>query len=268
MIIRTGVATREDYLPKLPSEERRARDKYAMIECFTPIPCNPCTKICPHDAIAPMADINDVPVIDFERCNGCGLCASVCPGLAIFIIDETYSDTLASVMMPYEFYPLPEKGQTVKGLGREGEVLCDAKVLRVVPSMTKQSKTPLVTVEIPKEFVFDVRFIQFGEKAPAEQLSDPAQVEHSDDTIVCRCEGITLGEIRALIADGYQTFDEIKRISRAGMGPCQGRTCRLLIMQEIGKATGAALDAQKLATYRPPLKPMRVSELLQGDQDE
>lgn len=268
MLIRTGVATHEDYLPKLPSEERRARDKYAMIECFTPIPCNPCTKICPHDAIAPMADINDVPVIDFERCNGCGLCASVCPGLAIFIIDETYSDTSATVMMPYEFYPLPEKGAVVKGLGREGELLCDAKVIRVVPSMTRQSKTPLVTVEIPKQFVFDVRFIQFGERAPAEQLSPQPQVENPDDTIICRCEGVTLGEIRSLIRDGYHTVDEIKRISRSGMGPCQGRTCRLLIMQEITKMTGFSLEDQKLATYRPPLKPLRVSELLRGDDHE
>ncbi|HON43695.1 MAG TPA: (2Fe-2S)-binding protein, partial [Bacillota bacterium] len=57
-----------------------------------------------------------------------------------------------------------------------------------------------------------------------------AERETQDDNIViCRCEDITLSEIRDLIAQGYHTIDEIKRVSRAGMGPCQGRTCRQLI---------------------------------------
>jgi NAD(P)H-nitrite reductase large subunit len=38
---------------------------------------------------------------------------------------------------------------------------------------------------------------------------------HDDDVIVCRCEDVTLGEIRRLISEGYHTIDEIKRISRA-----------------------------------------------------
>ena len=43
-----------------------------------------------------------------------------------------------------------------------------------------------------------------------------------ENTIICRCSDVTLKEIRELIKDGYVTFDEIKRITRAGMGPCQG----------------------------------------------
>ena len=40
------------------------------------------------------------------------------------------------------------------------------------------------------------------------------------------------------IEQGYQTIDDIKRVTRAGMGPCQGRTCRLLIAQELSRAFG------------------------------
>ncbi|HEY3425240.1 MAG TPA: (2Fe-2S)-binding protein, partial [Negativicutes bacterium] len=46
----------------------------------------------------------------------------------------------------------------------------------------------------------------------------------SDATIICRCEDLTVDEIRTLIANGSHTIEEIKRSCRCGMGPCQGRT--------------------------------------------
>ena len=49
------------------------------------------------------------------------------------------------------------------------------------------------------------------------------------NTILCRCEDLTREDILKCIQDGYRTIDEIKRVTRAGMGPCQGRTCRMLI---------------------------------------
>ena len=53
------------------------------------------------------------------------------------------------------------------------------------------------------------------------------------NTILCRCEDLTRERILECIQEGCQTIDEIKRITRAGMGPCQGRTCRMLIAQEL-----------------------------------
>jgi NAD(P)H-nitrite reductase large subunit len=91
---------------------------------------------------------------------------------------------------------------------------------------------------------------------------------YSDNTIVCRCEEITLGEIRDYIRKGYRSLDEIKRISRAGMGPCQGRTCRQLVMQEISKATGEKMDELKMSTFRPPAKPVKLGFFMGGDGDE
>lgn len=46
------------------------------------------------------------------------------------------------------------------------------------------------------------------------------------DIIICRCEEITKGEIIQAIRDGATTVDGIKRMTRAGKGLCQGRTCR------------------------------------------
>ena len=81
------------------------------------------------------------------------------------------------------------------------------------------------------------------------------------DCIVCRCEDITRERILQCIQDGYYTIDEIKRVTRAGMGPCQGRTCRLLIAQELSKALGIPMEEVLMSTFRPPTKPITMGVL-------
>ena len=81
--------------------------------------------------------------------------------------------------------------------------------------------------------------------------------EH-DNTMVCRCEDLTLAEIRRVIADGYKTIDEIKRVTRAGMGPCQGRTCRQLIAQELSRHFGVPMEEVPMPTFRPLVKPVKL----------
>ncbi len=80
-----------------------------------------------------------------------------------------------------------------------------------------------------------------------------------DDIIVCRCEEITMKEIREWIPKGYDTFDELKRLLRVGMGPCQGRGCRDIILREISKMTGVPVCDIPSGTIRPPVKPIKSS---------
>ncbi|MHB1653046.1 MAG: (2Fe-2S)-binding protein [Desulfitobacteriaceae bacterium] len=89
-----------------------------------------------------------------------------------------------------------------------------------------------------------------------------------DRTTVCRCEDITLKEIKELIGQGYETIDEIKRISRCGMGACQGRTCRPTVAQEIANATGRSLDQVEMPKFRPPVKPIQLGILLEGEDED
>ncbi|HHX18873.1 MAG TPA: 4Fe-4S binding protein [Clostridiaceae bacterium] len=277
MLINTGVPTREQLDRLLPSPERRARGPYAMVECFQEIPCNPCSTACPFDAILPMKDINEIPAIDLDRCTGCGICAGVCPGLAIFIIDESKKDGTATVTIPYEFRPLPEKGETVNAVNREGDVIGDATVTRVLAS--KRTKTPLITVEVPAELVHDVRFISlideqsFSDDTSSESQKSPVshetapKTDDEDEIIICRCEGLTLRVIRDLIREGYTTVDEIKRISRAGMGPCQARTCGPLIAAEIARMTGQQVAEIQPSAHRAPVKPLPIEFFLGGDSE-
>lgn len=82
-----------------------------------------------------------------------------------------------------------------------------------------------------------------------------------DNTIICRCSDLTLSKIRGLIQEGYTSFDEIKRISRAGMGPCQGRTCNQLILKEISNITGKPMSELIPGTYRPPVKAIKLGAI-------
>ena len=61
--------------------------------------------------------------------------------------------------------------------------------------------------------------------------------------------------------DGYRTIDEIKRVTRAGMGPCQGRTCRMLIAQELSSYYKLPLEEVLMPTFRPPVKPISMGAL-------
>jgi len=254
MLERTGIPTKAEIESITPSDERRRKGPVAVIECFQKIPCNPCYTSCKFGAIREFKDINERPVLDFDKCTGCGICVVNCPGLAIFIIDETYSDTEALVKIPYEFVPLPDEGIFVTALNREGKPICRAKVVKV-QNAKFQDKTPVVSLAVPKEYSMEVRFFNIDDY-------------FNDSTYICRCEELTLGELRELIRMGYRTLDEIKRISRAGMGPCQGRTCRQLIMQELAKATGQKMEEMPMTTFRPPVKAIKLGALTGGVDNE
>jgi NAD(P)H-nitrite reductase large subunit len=71
-----------------------------------------------------------------------------------------------------------------------------------------------------------------------------------NETIVCRCERVSAGEIRQLIDRGYRDINEIKTVTRAGMGACGAKTCNALIYR-IFKEEGVALDEVVDQTKRP-----------------
>ncbi len=87
------------------------------------------------------------------------------------------------------------------------------------------------------------------------------------DEIICRCEEVTRSEIEAALAAGVTTANELKRFTRAGMGLCQGRTCRRLTERMLAEKTGVPLKDIEPATYRQPVRPVKA-ELLQNNVEE
>lgn len=145
-----GILSLEDL--NLPTE-KHFKKGVAITECVQRIPCNPCVDVCPVNAIE-MKDINDPPVVDFDKCIGCGKCVGVCPGLAIFVIKKV--DDRALITLPYEFLPVPEKNDKVDVLDREGKTVGKGFVKKVV----RQGKTFVITVEVDEKFAMDVRNIK------------------------------------------------------------------------------------------------------------
>jgi len=92
--------------------------------------------------------------------------------------------------------------------------------------------------------------------APAAQALSP-----NDNTMICRCEEVTAGQIRRAVADNAPGPNQVKSFLRTGMGPCQGRMCGLAVTALVVEGTGRTPDEVGYYRIRPPLKPLALSEL-------
>ncbi|MFQ5822062.1 MAG: (2Fe-2S)-binding protein [Candidatus Heimdallarchaeota archaeon] len=86
--------------------------------------------------------------------------------------------------------------------------------------------------------------------------------------MICRCEEVTEQEIRAAIRTGARTIDAVKRLTRAGMGLCQGRTCSSLVAGLIREEKRVPLEEIPPPRKRLPLRPLEISFLVQQDVEE
>lgn len=90
--------------------------------------------------------------------------------------------------------------------------------------------------------------------------------------IICRCQDVSEEEIIAAIRQGATTIDEIRRLVRAGMGSCQGRTCRRLVSQIISRELKTPGSEIYPPTFRPPNRPVSFelinAELKRQEADE
>lgn len=129
-----------------------------VIECTQNIPCNPCQDACPKGCIKIGKNITALPAFDEDSvCIGCGMCVASCSGQAIFLVCEDFEEGFASVMLPYEFLPLPKAGDKGVALGRDGGEVCTAEVVSVKTAKAFD-KTSLLTMKVPSEFANVARF--------------------------------------------------------------------------------------------------------------
>ena len=82
---------------------------------------------------------------------------------------------------------------------------------------------------------------------------------------LCRCEEITEAEVRAAIAEGAQTVNDVKRRTRAGMGLCQGIFCVPTIATLLHTETSVPLAQIAPMTARPPVRAIPLELLADTD---
>lgn len=153
----------ENEIGRFPGVTRQA-GIHPVIECTQNIPCNPCQDACKFGCITVGEKITALPAVDAAAaCTGCGMCVASCSGQAIFLVDETAGEDFATVTLPYEFLPLPKKGEKGTALGRDGKPVCEAKVVSV-KTAPAFDKTNLLTIKIPKDKAMTARFYVSGEK--------------------------------------------------------------------------------------------------------
>ena len=97
--------------------------------------------------------------------------------------------------------------------------------------------------------------------APGPGLDEMA----NDDTLICRCENVTLGQIRKTVRGGARAVNEVKGLTCVGLGPCQGRVCGTLVPRLVARelaALGCPVPSQPdLLTMRPPIHPLSLMTL-------
>lgn len=223
---------------------------YPIIHCIQEIPCNPCSSVCPTNAI----QMQGHPIMGLpqytENCLGCAKCVAICPGLAISLIDYRKDSQMPIVTLPYEVgnYPI-EKGDKVMVCDINGNVLGMAEC--ILKTNLKAQKTDLIKLKVPKEYAQKV----IGVKIQKDDVSKPEENleigEHlADEAMVCLCERVTAGQIRELVKKGITDLNQIKAITRAGMGPCGAKTCDNLVKQ-VMRSEGVKLEDITPNTIRP-----------------
>jgi len=85
--------------------------------------------------------------------------------------------------------------------------------------------------------------------------------------IVCRCEDVTLKDVRHSIALGYADIEEVKRYTGFGTGPCQGKECHALIAAIIAEESGRDPASIDPFTARSPISPAPLRLLAAIDID-
>ena len=209
----------------------REEGVFPVIHCLEEIPCNPCTTVCPLDAI----ELVDDPIMGLprfkEKCTGCHRCLTICPGLAITLVDFRQDGENPIVTLPYEVSNFPVKvGDLVKAVDIEGKFLAELPVVNLISH--KNSKTQLVKIKAPKDIAKKIVAFRIQDPEVSKPLNKPVISDKTnDEAMVCLCERVKVGDVRALIRQGLTDINQIKAITRLGMGPCGSKTCDTLIRQ-------------------------------------
>ena len=231
--------------PNLPDGERMKVRPFVQIDCLYGFACNPCTFSCPQGAIS-KPTTSSTPTVDYDKCIGCMECVNHCPGLAIF----GYNLQKEWCFLPIEY--AVDEGAEVFLVDNDGRRIGEGVVEKV---LVKPNKTNVARVHVQHVdgAMTDVKGFLLKSRYPeALHLSaDAPAADEEAKTYICHCEDISEERMLEAVGDRkYISVDELKHITRMGMGPCRGKRC-IARARQVLRAHGIELTGE--ATPRAPL---------------
>jgi len=225
---------------------------YPVLRCAQEIPCNPCTDVCITDGIAiPEGNLLGRPRLVGD-CVGCLKCVTICPGLAISLVDRRHdpSGRTARVTIPWE---MPEElvhvGDEVPTTGAEGEPVGTGQVLRIL-SGKSLNRRRLMVLQVPIADAPKVAGVRVRPQEPP-TVPGPVRPVTDDEVVVCRCERVTKQMVVDFLRQtNSRDMNAVKAALRSGMGPCGGKTCAELTFR-IFRELGVDLSAVTPPVHRP-----------------
>ena len=213
--------------PFCPSRERAEKNPYIIIDCLYGFACNPCEFSCSKKAIT-KTSTSTVPHIDFDKCIGCMECVYQCPGLAIF----GYNEKKNWLFLPVE-YEVTE-GQEVFLVDNNGNKLGEGIIEKITLKPNKTNLARVKSLTLQGEELSKARGFIVKENYPATVEFNQFNGQLNGDTYICHCEDVKLEDILKAIGDQkFISIDEIKHITRLGMGACRGKRCIKRLKQAI-----------------------------------
>ncbi|TYB30341.1 MAG: FAD-dependent oxidoreductase [Candidatus Mcinerneyibacterium aminivorans] len=211
---------------------RKREGIYPVFHCSQEIPCNPCISVCPQKGIYIDPDnmMKTPEFIENNYCIGCYRCVAVCPGLAVTLVDYREDNENPIITIAHEYGDDLKAGDTAVLTGKNGKEFGEFEVIDTV-TLLHYRNTNLVQFKVPVDIAEDVAGVLVQEDREIIEPLDKYVEEIRDDEIVCRCERVTAGEIRKWIKRGINDINQIKAITRAGMGACGGKTCENIIVR-------------------------------------
>jgi glycine/D-amino acid oxidase-like deaminating enzyme/Fe-S-cluster-containing hydrogenase component 2/bacterioferritin-associated ferredoxin len=228
--------------PNLPTAERMAAKPFVQLDCLYGFACNPCTFSCPQGAIS-KPTTSSTPTVDYNKCIGCMACVNHCPGLAIFGYDMAKN----WCFLPIEY--AVEDGTDVFLVDNNGRKIGEGKVEKVLKKDNKTNVARVFVAQVDGPMT-DIKGFIAKDRYPEPLNMKPLRPVEGE-TYICHCEDITEKQLIDVVGDRkYISVDELKHITRMGMGPCRGKRC-IARARQVLRAHGVEVTGD--ATPRAPL---------------
>lgn len=219
-----------------------------------------------------MLAVAAIPAIELLEAAGCAVSFQAARGGHVAVVDDLQRTTLPFLYAAGDCAGIwPSKTLSDSIARQEGRIAASA----ALRALGKGADVPEEAAVAPDPVARDVA-LERAEWVRAMTLNSAVA------PFLCQCEEVTAADVLELHPPRYLKWerqgsvawrlgsvdtqsaphpDAVKRLTRAGMGPCQGRRCREQIAAVIALGAGKALADIPLATYRPPVRPLRLAQM-------